>query len=91
MLLLAPAGLATLVAATLLYKLSRFFTPLYFPGYKQLEPEERRSWDSRLGTMFYAAYIVSVALRALVFDRFFWKVRLPSVRAAVLPSDPAVQ
>ncbi|GLC46590.1 hypothetical protein PLESTB_001617300 [Pleodorina starrii] len=65
-------ALASTLVFTLVYKLSRYYTPLYFKGYKQLTNHEQRDWDTRLGNIIYSAYIVYWAARTLALEDTFW-------------------
>lgn len=42
-----PAAISSTVFFSLMYKLSRYYTPLYFKGYKKMGPELQRDWDTR--------------------------------------------
>ncbi|PNW79524.1 hypothetical protein CHLRE_08g358531v5 [Chlamydomonas reinhardtii] len=66
-------ALAGFLLFTLAYKLSKYYTPLYFKGYKTMKPLEQRDWDTRLGNIAYSAYIVYWAVRLLVLDDYFWR------------------
>ncbi|GIL54846.1 hypothetical protein Vafri_10534 [Volvox africanus] len=75
---LTPLGSCTywalvgLVLFTLVYKLSRYTTPLFFKGYKQMTIHDQRDWDTRFGNILFSAYTAYGTIYAVMVDDLFW-------------------
>ncbi|EFJ49061.1 hypothetical protein VOLCADRAFT_104498 [Volvox carteri f. nagariensis] len=67
-------ALVSLAAFTLMYKLSRYYTPLIFKGYGQMTKYDQRDWDTRLGNILYPIYIVYWAARLIMAEGLFWEM-----------------
>ncbi|KAG2482199.1 hypothetical protein HYH03_018845 [Edaphochlamys debaryana] len=65
-------AIVSFIFCTLVYKLSRYYTPLYFPGYRDMSVHDQRDWDTRLGNILYSAYIVYFAIKLVAVDTYFW-------------------
>lgn len=67
------------VFCTLVYKLSRFYSPLLFKSYRGLSLRDKREWDVRYGSMPHAFLCIVYACVMLSGDFFYKEAPVPSV------------
>ncbi|GLI71148.1 hypothetical protein VaNZ11_016248 [Volvox africanus] len=65
-------ALVSLVLFTLVYKLSRYTTPLFFKGYEQMTIHDQRDWDTRPGNILFSAYVAYGSIHAVMMEDPFW-------------------